>query len=232
MGDKAAIHHILARAEPRRIKHGRRSTCVDEFLVCREPAKYTFCESLEQHRLGFDVVSITSRDDRASSSSLHLFAMAKRLDRAQRRAFRRPPLTTLCTVQFAPSPHGPLHIRSIHGGAQALDTFLAEETLASMATTTPAKLEPRSPPVKRSSSAQAPTRNKRGPHSSFPPTSNGMTRGHTPPVSPAVSRGVRIMNSFKVLRLRATRIETLSREPDHTPLWYRPPLHGTNTASA
>jgi hypothetical protein len=32
-GDKASIQQILARSEPRRIRHNRRSTWVEEFLV-------------------------------------------------------------------------------------------------------------------------------------------------------------------------------------------------------
>ena len=76
-----------------RIKHGRRSTYVDEFLVRWEPEECTFGEALEQYRLGFDVVSITIRDDRVPSSSLQPFGTAKRLDRAQWRALRRPLLT-------------------------------------------------------------------------------------------------------------------------------------------
>jgi hypothetical protein len=113
-----------------RIKHGRQSTWVDEFLVRWEPEACTFGEALEQYRLGFDIVLITSKYDQVPSNSLQPFVTAKRLDRAQRRALRRPPLATLCTVQFAPYPQGPLHISSIAGGAQALAAFLAEEALA------------------------------------------------------------------------------------------------------
>ena len=87
-------------------------------------------------------------------------------------------------MQFAPSPQGPLHIRCIKGGAQALGTFLDEEALASTPAAAPVKHEPHSPPIKRSSSALAPTRNKRGTHYSPPSTSKEVTRDHAPPASP------------------------------------------------
>jgi len=47
LGDKAAIHQIVARSEPMRIKHGRRSTWVDEFQVRWNPKECTFGEALE-----------------------------------------------------------------------------------------------------------------------------------------------------------------------------------------
>ena len=106
-GNKATIHSILARSEPMRIKHGRRSAWVDEFLVRWEPEEYTFGEALEQYRLGFDIVSITSRDDHDSSNSLILYVTAKRLDRAHRRALRRPPLGLL--LHCARCNSRPLH---------------------------------------------------------------------------------------------------------------------------
>ena len=95
-GEKAAIHHNLARSEPKRIKHGRRSTLVKEFLVRWEPEACTFGNALEQNRLGFDIVSITSLAENLPSQSLKSFVSAKRLDRGLRRAMRWPPLTTRC----------------------------------------------------------------------------------------------------------------------------------------
>jgi hypothetical protein len=100
-----------------------------------------FGEALEQYRLGFDIVSITSLVDRVPSHTLQPFVTAKRLDRAQQRALRRPPLTTLCIVQFAPSPEGPLHVRSIADGARTLYAFLAKEALSVTALVTPAEQE-------------------------------------------------------------------------------------------
>jgi hypothetical protein len=46
-GATAAIRHILARSEPSRIKNGRRSTWVKEFLVRWEPETCTFGDVLE-----------------------------------------------------------------------------------------------------------------------------------------------------------------------------------------
>ena len=75
-GDKAAIHHILARSEPIRIIYGRRSTWVEEFLIRWEHEMCTFGDAREQYRLGFDIVSITSLEDNipslALSKPLHL----------------------------------------------------------------------------------------------------------------------------------------------------------------
>ena len=156
-----AIHHIFARSKPKRIKHGRRCTWVEELLVRWEPETCTFGDALDQYRLGFDIWSIASLEENIPSHSLQHYVSAKRLDQAQRCVLRRPHLTTRCTIPFAPSPQGPYHIRFIAGGAQALDAFLATDALSSKALDTPSKVEPSSPPIKRSSSAQAPTRNKR-----------------------------------------------------------------------
>jgi hypothetical protein len=151
------------------MQHGHRSTWVKKILVFWKPKECIFEEALEQYRLGFDIMSITSLEKHVPSHSLHPFVITKRLDRAQRRAIRRPPLTTRCTVQFAPSPQGPCYIRSIAGGAQALYAFLVTEAISSKALDTPSKVEPRSPPTQRSLSAKAPTRNKRCTHSSPSP---------------------------------------------------------------
>jgi len=47
-GDKRAIHHILGRCEPKRIRLIRRSTWVEDFFVQWEPEKCTLGEALEQ----------------------------------------------------------------------------------------------------------------------------------------------------------------------------------------
>jgi hypothetical protein len=70
---------------------------------------------------------------------------------------------------------------SIADGAQALDTFLATKALSLPSTETSAKVEPRLPPMKRSYSAQAPNRTKRG----TPPPQGEKNREHNPPTSPA-----------------------------------------------
>jgi hypothetical protein len=79
-GDKATIHHIIARSEPGRIKHGRRSTWVNEFLERWEQEECTFGEALEQYRLGFDIASITGKDDQVPSGLLQPFVTAKRIE--------------------------------------------------------------------------------------------------------------------------------------------------------
>ena len=66
-GDKASIQQVLARSKPRRVRHGRRSTWVEEFLVQWGPEHCTFRETLEQYYLGFDIESITSLKSTASS---------------------------------------------------------------------------------------------------------------------------------------------------------------------
>ena len=69
-GDKASIQRILARSEPRRIRHGRHKTWVEEYLVQWGPEHCTFGEALEQYYLGFDIESITSLDDSIRSQDL------------------------------------------------------------------------------------------------------------------------------------------------------------------
>jgi len=59
-GDKASTQQILARSAPRRVRHPRRSTWVEEFMVQWGPEHCTFGEVLEQYNLGFAIDSITS----------------------------------------------------------------------------------------------------------------------------------------------------------------------------
>ena len=66
-GDKASIQCILARSEPRRVRHGRYKTWVEEYLVQWGPEHCTFGEALEQYYLGFDVESISSLEDSTKS---------------------------------------------------------------------------------------------------------------------------------------------------------------------
>ena len=65
-----------------RIKYGRRSSWVEEFLVRWEPETCTFDKALEQYRLGFDIASITIAclEDQVPSHTLQPFVTAKRLD--------------------------------------------------------------------------------------------------------------------------------------------------------
>jgi hypothetical protein len=135
-------------------------------------------------------------------------------------------------MQFAPSPQGSLHIRSIADGAQSLDAFLVKEALSMTTPATPAEIEPRSTRMNRSPSAQAPTRTKRYAHSTPPPLPNGVQRDHTLQHPRPASRGVRTMTSSKLSRWRETRIETRSRDSGHIPSWCRSTLRGTHMANA
>ena len=54
-GDKVSIIRILARSEPRRVRHGRYKTWVEEYLVQWGPEHCTLGEALEQYYLGFDI---------------------------------------------------------------------------------------------------------------------------------------------------------------------------------
>ena len=142
-------------------------------------------EALEQYALGFDIESITSLDDTVPTQNLLPFVAAKRPTGAQRRDLRRPPLTTACVVQFAPSPQSPLHIRYIEGGPQALDAILAREPLPSPILPKRVSTLARATPIKRSLSAQAPTRAKL--RAAAPPTPTPRENHHDghPPSSPA-----------------------------------------------
>ena len=88
-GDNAFIQQILARSEPRRVRHNRRSTWVKAFLVQWGPEHCTFGEALEQDNLGFDIESITSLDDTVPTQNLLPFVASKRPACAKRRDLRR-----------------------------------------------------------------------------------------------------------------------------------------------
>ena len=61
--ENASILSVLARAEPRKVKHNRRFTYVEEFLVQWGPKICTLDEAQEQYMMGFTIVSIASLDD-------------------------------------------------------------------------------------------------------------------------------------------------------------------------
>jgi len=114
---------------------------------------------------------------------LHRFVTAKRPTKAHRHDYRRPPQTTSCVVQFAHSPQGPLRIRCITGSPQALDAFLEREPTTPP--TLPTRVDTCSTQIKRSSSAQAPTRAKlQAVAPSISPPKGDHHGGH-PPSSPA-----------------------------------------------
>jgi hypothetical protein len=110
--------------------------------------------------MGCDIVSITSLDDEVPSQDLQPFVNVKRLKTQQRRKYKEPPPTTRCLVQFAPSPQGTAHIRSIQRGSSALDSFLSTEPQAQPTMPRTATHTARITPIKRISSAQAPSRIK------------------------------------------------------------------------
>jgi len=103
-GENASIIKVLSRAKPRRIKHNRRFTCVEEFLVHLGPKICTLDEAQEQYTMGFNIEAITSLNDGVPSEDLQPFVSMKRLTTQQRRKYKVPPPTTMCLVQFAPSP--------------------------------------------------------------------------------------------------------------------------------
>jgi len=72
-GGNASIHRVLARSEPRRVRHNRRSTYVDEFMVQWGPEKYTLAEALEPYSMGLNIVSTASLDDKIPSTHLQPF---------------------------------------------------------------------------------------------------------------------------------------------------------------
>ena len=117
---------MLERCTPRRIKHNRRSNYVEEFLVQWDPEECTLQEAQIQQAQGFVITKITSLDEGIPTPLLEAATATKR-PRGRPRAADRPPPDTKCRVQFAPSPQGTTHIRTIRGGHEALETFLLKE---------------------------------------------------------------------------------------------------------
>ena len=111
--------------------------------------------------MGFDIEAITSLDEEIPTDHLQPYVSVKRLTTQQRRRFPQPPPTTRCLVQFAPSAQGTAHILSIQGGSAALELFLSTEPHPPPPIPRSATYTARDTPIKRSSSAQAPTRTKR-----------------------------------------------------------------------
>ena len=70
---------VLARTEPRRIKHKKRYTHVEEFLVRWGPESCTLEEAQEQYKMGFDIEAITSLDEEIPTDHLQQFVSVKRL---------------------------------------------------------------------------------------------------------------------------------------------------------
>jgi len=103
-GDEATVQQVLAHSKPRRLRHGRRSTWVEEFLVQWGPEHITFGDAFERYYLtGFDVESINNPESTVYYPDLLHFVATKRPTREHRRSLRRPPLSTNYVVKFATS---------------------------------------------------------------------------------------------------------------------------------
>ena len=88
---------------PRRIKHNKRSTFVEEFLGQWDPKDCTLQEAQTYQALGFIITEITILDAGVPTPLIHAATATKRPRDRPKTAERLPP-DTKCRVQFAPSP--------------------------------------------------------------------------------------------------------------------------------
>ena len=109
-GDKASIRHILACTELRCVRHGRRSTWVEEFLVQWGPEHCTFGEALEQYYMEFGIVSFTSLKNTVSTLSLLPFVAAKRASLPEELLSPSAPGLLSCFLADAPRRTGPVPV--------------------------------------------------------------------------------------------------------------------------
>jgi len=183
------------------------------------PEHCAFGVAFEPSFIGFDIVSITSLESTVPSQDLIPFVATKRPTREQRRSLGLPPLSTSCIVQFVPCPQGPLHIRSVAGGPQALEDFLEREPLSLSALPTPVGSSSRSTPIKRISSAQAPTRAKL--RAAAPPTSppRGKRNGGHPPHHQPVRLDAHTTTFSISYRRKGTQIGTPYLDQTHIHPW-------------
>jgi hypothetical protein len=100
---------------------------VEEFIIQRDPEDYTLQEAQIKQAQGFCITSITNLDAGVPTPLIQAATATKR-PRDRPKNLERLPLDTKCSVQFAPSPQGPTHIRTIRGGEVVLDAFLLTET--------------------------------------------------------------------------------------------------------
>ena len=91
---------------------------MEEFIVQWGPEDCILEEAQQQQRQGFVITSITSLDGGVPTALLETATAAKR-PKGRPKTVDRPPPDTICRVQFAPSPQGPTHIRTIKGGEAA-----------------------------------------------------------------------------------------------------------------
>jgi hypothetical protein len=170
----------MDRCTLRHIRHNRRSTYLEEFLVQWDLDDCTLQEVQIQQAQGFVITSIISLDAGVPTPLIQAATATKR-PRCKPKTLERLPPDTRCRVQFAPSTQGPTHIRTIRCGEAALDAFLLAET--TRPTPPPWHIEPPGPtPTTRSPRMQTPSRTKR--RSPTPPP-QPPTQRHNPPSSPA-----------------------------------------------
>jgi hypothetical protein len=176
-GEIAGISLILARSTPRRIHHNIWSAYVEEFIVQWDPEDCTLEEAQQQQMQGFVITSITSLDDGVPTALLEAATAAKR-PRGRPGTADRPSPDTGCRVQFAPSPQGPAHIRTIKGGEAALEAFLLTETTATR--TSPPRRQGRpNPPPPQTETILAPCAHIRPTAAAATPPSPGRPTAHT-----------------------------------------------------
>ena len=102
---------------------------------------------------GFVIAPVTSLYDRVPTTLLETATATKR-PRGRPKTADRPLPNTMCRVQFAPSPQGPTHIRTIKGGEATSEAFLLTETATTLT----------SPPIQQGQPSPIPTpRNRAAP---------------------------------------------------------------------
>jgi len=169
-GETTGIGLVLERYTPPRIKHNRRSIYVEELLVQWDPEDCALQEAQTQQAQGFVITSITNLDVGVPTPLIQAATATKRPRGRPKTSERLPPYTK-CRVQFAPSSHGPTHIRTILGGEAVSDAFLPTETTRPP-TPPPGNIEPPGPtPTTRSPRVHAPSRTTRRSHTPPPPSS-------------------------------------------------------------
>ena len=197
---------------------------MEEFFVQWDPKDCTLQEDQTQQALGFVITAITIFDTGVPTPLIQV-ATANKRPRGRPKTSERIPSDTKFRVQFAPSPQGPTHIRTIRGGDAALYDFLLAET-----TRPPAiplgHSEPSGPtPATRSPRVHTPPA-RRGDHPHLP---------HIRLLSGAASHPHRLgrptertHTCSKLSRRRGTRTEILSPERDPTFPSYHHHPHGTH----
>ena len=148
-------------------------------IVKWDPEECTLQEAQLQQNQGFEITSIINLNEMITTPTLRE-ATTLKWPRGRAREAVRNPSSTKCLVQFAlPSPQGLTHIRTIKGGAIALDAFPASITLPTP-TTLPAQTR-----TSTSLEAQAPPHTTGEDLAPSSPLPQPTTRRRQPPISPA-----------------------------------------------